>query len=75
MARIRAAEWETEEYWRNRIAAYLRGELHPQHALRPRISYVSCEDDRVVGFIARHLTRDIRVVLDRDSTLGTRSKA
>jgi ribosomal protein S18 acetylase RimI-like enzyme len=56
MARIRAAEWETEGYWRNRIAAYLACELHPQHALKPRVSYVCCEDDLLVGFIAGHLT-------------------
>ena len=57
MARVRAAEWETEEYWNNRIAAYLAGELHPKHALMPRISYVSCEGDSLVGFIAGHLTQ------------------
>lgn len=57
MARIRAAEWETEEYWQRRISAYLRGELHPRDALRPRISYVCCDQDSLVGFIAGHLTR------------------
>ena len=57
MARIRAAEWESEEYWRNRITAYLDGELHPQQALQPRVSYVSCDGDSLVGFIAGHLTR------------------
>ncbi|MFZ0212704.1 MAG: GNAT family N-acetyltransferase [Candidatus Acidiferrales bacterium] len=56
MARIRAAEWESEEYWRNRITAYLACQLHPQHALKPRISYVSYEGDSLVGFIAGHLT-------------------
>jgi GNAT superfamily N-acetyltransferase len=57
MARIRAGEWETEEYWRNRIAAYLACELHPQHALKPRVSYVAYEGTSLVGFIAGHLTR------------------
>jgi ribosomal protein S18 acetylase RimI-like enzyme len=57
VARIRAAEWETEEYWRNRIAAYLACELHPQYALKPRISYVAYEGNSLVGFIAGHLTR------------------
>lgn len=57
MARIRAMEWETEEYWQNRITAYLAGQLHPQHALKPRISYVSYAGDGLVGFIAGHLTR------------------
>lgn len=57
MARIRAREWESEGYWRNRIAAYLACELHPQHARKPRIGYVAYENDSLVGFIAGHLTR------------------
>ena len=56
MARIRAAEWETEDYWRNRIAAYHACELHPQHALKPRVGYVAYEGTSLVGFIAGHLT-------------------
>lgn len=56
MARIRAAEWEAEEYWNRRIHAYLAGELHPKHALMPRISYVCHEGNSLVGFIAGHLT-------------------
>jgi GNAT superfamily N-acetyltransferase len=57
MARIRAAEWETEEYWRVRISRYLNRELHPQQALMPRVSFVALEGDSLVGFIAGHLTR------------------
>jgi GNAT superfamily N-acetyltransferase len=57
MARIRAAEWETEEYWRVRISRYMNCELHPQHALMPRVNYVASEGDALVGFIAGHLTR------------------
>ena len=57
MACIRAAEWETEEYWRGRISGYLDGELHPQHALIPRVGYVALEGESLVGFIAGHLTR------------------
>lgn len=57
MARIRAAEWETEEYWTRRISAYLNCELHPQKALAPRVSYSAFEDDTLIGFIAGHLTR------------------
>ncbi|HKF53263.1 MAG TPA: GNAT family N-acetyltransferase [Candidatus Acidoferrales bacterium] len=56
MARIRAAEWETEEYWLRRISAYLQGKHDPQKALKPRISYVAIESDFIVGFIAGHLT-------------------
>src|SRR5690349_12976882 len=57
IARIRAAEWGGEEYWKQRIAGYLNGELHPQQALRPRVIYLALESDEVVGFIAGHLTR------------------
>jgi GNAT superfamily N-acetyltransferase len=57
MARIRAAQWETEEYWRVRISRYMNCELHPQHALLPRVNYVALEGDSLVGFIAGHLTR------------------
>jgi GNAT superfamily N-acetyltransferase len=57
MAHIRAGEWETEEYWRVRISRYMDCEVHPQHALMPRVAYVALEDTAVVGFIAGHLTR------------------
>jgi GNAT superfamily N-acetyltransferase len=57
MARIRAADWETEEYWGARISAYLDCKLHPQQALMPRVSYVALHQDLLVGFIAGHLTR------------------
>jgi GNAT superfamily N-acetyltransferase len=57
MARIRAAQWETEEYWRGRISRYMNCELHPQHALLRRVNYVALEGDSLVGFIAGHLTR------------------
>jgi GNAT superfamily N-acetyltransferase len=56
MARVRAGEWEAEEYWKVRISRYLDGELHPQQALLPRVIYVALESDSVVGFIAGHLT-------------------
>jgi len=57
IARIRAKEWETEQYWKLRIANYLDCKLHPQHALRPRLIYVASEADSLLGFIAGHLTR------------------
>ena len=40
-------------------AAYLAGELHPQHALPTRAMYVAVDTDTdtVVGLIAGHLTR------------------
>jgi GNAT superfamily N-acetyltransferase len=57
MARIRAADPQTEEAWTARISAYLAGEHHPQHALLPRVSYVALDHDAVVGYIAGHLSR------------------
>lgn len=57
LAKIRAAEWESEEYWIRRISGYLNCELHPQHALLPRIIYVATDADKIVGFIAGHLSR------------------
>lgn len=59
IARIRAAEWETEEYWNRRIRAYLAGELDPKFALKLRVSYVCCERSSIIGFIAGHLTTAI----------------
>jgi GNAT superfamily N-acetyltransferase len=57
MAEIRAYDWGTQEYWRERIAQYLGGTLHPREALLPRVSFVCVEGERVVGLIAGHLTR------------------
>jgi len=57
MAEIRAADWGTEDYWRERITQYLTGKLHPKKALQPRVSFVALEDEHVVGLIAGHLTR------------------
>lgn len=57
MAEIRAADWGTEDYWRGRILRYLGNELHPKEALQPRVAFVCLEEERVVGFIAGHLTR------------------
>ncbi len=57
LARIRAGEWGTEEYWRERIRGYATGALSPGQALAPRVIYVAEEDSEVLGFIAGHLTR------------------
>jgi GNAT superfamily N-acetyltransferase len=40
----------------HRMAAYLRGEHHPQEALAPRTAFVAVDGSRVVGYIAGHLT-------------------
>lgn len=57
MAEIRAGDWGSEEYWRERILRYLKHELHPREALHPRVAYVCVDGERVVGLIAGHLTR------------------
>ena len=56
LARIRAAEWQTEEYWRARIRGYASRALNPGHALPPRVIYVAVHDGRIVGFIAGDLS-------------------
>ena len=57
MAEIRAGDWGTEEYWRERILQYMTGELHPREALPARVAFVCISQDRIVGLIAGHLTR------------------
>src|SRR6185437_5850389 len=57
MANLRVREGGTEAYWGERIAAYLAGAHHPQHALPPRIAYVAECEGHVVAFIAGHLSR------------------
>ena len=57
MARIRAAEWETEEYWTGRIIRYLNGDIQAGKALNVGVIYVAEDAADVVGFIAGHLTR------------------
>jgi GNAT superfamily N-acetyltransferase len=57
MARIRASEWGTEEYWIKRITGYIDCELHPQKALMPRIIFVAGQSGSLIGLVAGHLTR------------------
>jgi ribosomal protein S18 acetylase RimI-like enzyme len=56
MAKLRAQVWGTEEYWKERIAGYMSGEIHPQEALVPRVLYAATKEGTVLGFIAGHLT-------------------
>ena len=59
MAEVRAGDWGTEEYWRERISRYLAHKVQPQpkEALSTRVAFVCAEGDRTVGLIAGHLTR------------------
>jgi GNAT superfamily N-acetyltransferase len=56
MARIRAEEWETIEYWMARIAGYLDGSQDPRNSLSTREAFVALVENEVVGFVAGHLT-------------------
>lgn len=57
MAELRRERWANAPDWELRLAAYLSGEHHPRHALRPRVAIVAEENYQIVGFIAGHLTR------------------
>jgi ribosomal protein S18 acetylase RimI-like enzyme len=57
MAEIRAGDWGTADYWRERIQRYLDSESNPQHARQDRIAYVCVDGEFVVGLVAGHLTR------------------
>ncbi len=57
MAEVRAGDWGTAEYWRERISEYSSGRHDPRYALPPREVFVCVIDDRVVGLVAGHLTR------------------
>jgi ribosomal protein S18 acetylase RimI-like enzyme len=56
LAAIRADE-KNLDYWIYRISGYMNGELHPRQALLPRIIYKAVDDDKIVGFVAGHLTK------------------
>jgi len=43
-----------------RMAAYLDGRHHPGQARAPRIGFIAVGDQRVIGYIAGHLTRRYR---------------
>ena len=56
LAKIRGDDWQSEEYWNQRMTDYFNRTHHPQQALDERIIYVAVLDNAVVGFIAGHLT-------------------
>src|SRR5438270_1726121 len=57
MAAIRAREWGTEIFWKDRIRLYLSGEHSPKQALAARAVFVAVEGTTLVGFVAAHRTR------------------
>lgn len=57
LAQIRAIKSATREHWLDRIHNYSLGLANPQDALAPRIIYLALDSNKVVGFVAGHLTR------------------
>lgn len=57
LAKIRSTDSAEESYWNARISGYAEGTHYPQKALKERIIYVATENERIIGFIAGHLTR------------------
>jgi ribosomal protein S18 acetylase RimI-like enzyme len=59
MAGLRVEQYgeASTQHWQDRIAGYLQGELNPQQALATRAIYVADKGEKIVGFIAGHLTR------------------
>lgn len=53
---MREDENATAEYWQVRIAGYIDLQLYPQKALEPRAVFVAKAGDKLIGFIAGHLT-------------------
>ena len=57
MAAIWAIEKGEGGTTEERMTAYFDGQLHPRQALPPRVTYVACEGEALIGYIAGHLTR------------------
>ena len=57
MAQVRANDWGSEQYWRERIAKYMTCQLHPTQALLPRAVLVCADGNQIAGLIAGHLTQ------------------
>jgi ribosomal protein S18 acetylase RimI-like enzyme len=57
LARIRGADRAAQEYWRKRIGGYLRGEIHPQKALKERVVFLAEISTVAIGLVAGHLSR------------------
>jgi GNAT superfamily N-acetyltransferase len=60
MAAIRAQEWGTEAFWRDRIGLYLSGRHSPQQALTARAAFVAMDGNDLVGFVAGHRTHRLK---------------
>lgn len=56
MAQLRAQDWGSEEYWRERVQLYLTGQLDPKRARSSRVAFVCVDEAQIAGLIAGHLT-------------------
>ena len=56
LAKIRSKEWGSEAYWISRIQGYLNGSKSPKQAKPERMIFVAAEEEKIIGFIAGHLT-------------------
>ncbi|HVS92869.1 MAG TPA: GNAT family N-acetyltransferase [Mucilaginibacter sp.] len=57
LARLRALLRGTVEGWAPYIKGYMDGITNPQKAMAQRTVYVATDGDRIVGWIAGHLTK------------------
>lgn len=56
LAHLRSEGWGEPAYWIPRLTGYLHGTSNPQKALAPRTAFVAQQGDKLIGFIAGHLT-------------------
>src|ERR1044072_4319897 len=57
LAKFRSNSNEEQMYWEERITGYLKLTHNPQKALSERIIYVAENSEKIIGFIAGHLTK------------------
>jgi ribosomal protein S18 acetylase RimI-like enzyme len=56
MAALCAQDFESQNYWYDRIVGYLKNEFNPYQSLAPRLFYLATAGETIVGFIAGHMT-------------------
>src|SRR5690242_5017403 len=57
LANFRSINNEEQTYWEQRITGYLNLTHHPQKALQQRVIFVAIDNNKIIGFIAGHLTQ------------------
>lgn len=57
LAKFRSKNDDEQMYWEQRIAGYLKLTYHPQKALQERVIFVAEDEEKIIGFIAGHLTQ------------------